>query len=298
MSELRRAPHGRTCRAPASITSSLTFPVRQWVLSLPHPAVPPGVGPRPVPAGEQPSSSAPSSAVLRDQGRAVGLEQPRGGAVAIIQRFGGALNLNVHIHALVLDGVFAARRGRRRQRFIRRAADDAGRGGGPGHRGAADPAAARVGRAPGASDEAAPRTARSIRWAEEAPALAGLAAASVQGLVALGRHPGTRVRRLGHAREAVERPRRLPGPVERVGPACGSRRAGGAARAARAGLPLCAPAAGHARAARGDGRRPGAAGPQAAVGRRDDARGASIRSSSLDVSPCSCRGRASTSILY
>ncbi len=43
-------------------------------------------------------------------------------------------------------------------------------------------------------------------WADDAPALAGLAAASVQGLVALGRHPGTRLRRLGQAREAVERP--------------------------------------------------------------------------------------------
>ena len=31
----------------------------------------------------------------------------RGGAVAVLQRFGGALNLNVHIHALVLDGVCA-----------------------------------------------------------------------------------------------------------------------------------------------------------------------------------------------
>ena len=31
----------------------------------------------------------------------------RGGAVAIIQRFGAALNLNVHVHALVLDGVYA-----------------------------------------------------------------------------------------------------------------------------------------------------------------------------------------------
>ena len=27
--------------------------------------------------------------------------------MAVLQRFGGALNLNVHIHALVLDGVFA-----------------------------------------------------------------------------------------------------------------------------------------------------------------------------------------------
>ena len=32
-------------------------------------------------------------------------------AVAVLQRFGGALNLNVHVHALVLDGVFAKDRG-------------------------------------------------------------------------------------------------------------------------------------------------------------------------------------------
>jgi hypothetical protein len=31
----------------------------------------------------------------------------RGGAVVIVQRFGSALNLNVHMHALVLDGVYA-----------------------------------------------------------------------------------------------------------------------------------------------------------------------------------------------
>jgi hypothetical protein len=47
------------------------------------------------------------SGLLREHARAAGLEQPRGGAVAIIQRFGGTLNLNVHIHALVLYGVFA-----------------------------------------------------------------------------------------------------------------------------------------------------------------------------------------------
>ncbi len=34
-----------------------------------------------------------------------------GGAVAVVQRFGRALNLNVHIHALVLDGVFADKGG-------------------------------------------------------------------------------------------------------------------------------------------------------------------------------------------
>jgi len=144
--------------------------------------------------------------VLRDHASAVGLAQPRGGAVAIIQRFGGALNLNVHIHALVLDGVFArdpagtvrfhpARRlttldvaevlatvEPRIRRLLEggeRCEDDHG---GHAEEGGVDP------------------------WADEAPALAGLAAASVQGLVALGRHAGTRVRRLGHARVPVDRP--------------------------------------------------------------------------------------------
>ena len=44
---------------------------------------------------------------LRRQSRLRGVADGRGGAVAIIQRFGAALNLNVHIHALVLNGVFA-----------------------------------------------------------------------------------------------------------------------------------------------------------------------------------------------
>ena len=37
----------------------------------------------------------------------------------------------------------------------------------------------------------------SDAWAHEAPGLAGLAAASVQGTVALGSHPGVRLRRMG-----------------------------------------------------------------------------------------------------
>jgi hypothetical protein len=39
--------------------------------------------------------------------RRTGVADGRSGAVAIIQRFGAALNVNVHTHALVLDGVFA-----------------------------------------------------------------------------------------------------------------------------------------------------------------------------------------------
>ena len=44
---------------------------------------------------------------LRRRARLDDVADGRGGAVAVLQRFGGALNLNVHIHALVLDGVFA-----------------------------------------------------------------------------------------------------------------------------------------------------------------------------------------------
>ena len=43
--------------------------------------------------------------VLRRQARGRGAADGRGGAVAIVQRFGAALNLNMHIHALVMDGV-------------------------------------------------------------------------------------------------------------------------------------------------------------------------------------------------
>lgn len=43
---------------------------------------------------------------LRRRARRDGVPDGRSGAVAIVQRFGGALNLNVHLHALVLDGVF------------------------------------------------------------------------------------------------------------------------------------------------------------------------------------------------
>lgn len=43
----------------------------------------------------------------RARARRDGVAHGRSGAVAISQRFGDALNLNVHIHALLIDGVFA-----------------------------------------------------------------------------------------------------------------------------------------------------------------------------------------------
>ena len=126
----------------------------------------------------------------RRRARDAGVRDGRGGAVTIVQRFGGALNLNVHVHALVVDGVFAKDGDAVRfhpspwldaadvdevlatveaytQRLLASRGVDAGDDGGD------------------TLDE----------WADDAPVLAGLAAASVQGRAALGPRAGARVRR-------------------------------------------------------------------------------------------------------
>ena len=82
-------------------------PVRQWVLSLP-PRL------RYQLAWDHVLCRAVMSRTMRAilgflsrRAREEGVKDARSGAVAIVQRFGGALNLNIHLHAIVLDGVFA-----------------------------------------------------------------------------------------------------------------------------------------------------------------------------------------------
>ena len=80
-------------------------PVRQWVLSVP-------MGLRLLLAA-RPELMTP---VLQEVQRAllgylceqagVGRGEGQGGAVTVIQRFGSAANLNIHLHCLVLDGVY------------------------------------------------------------------------------------------------------------------------------------------------------------------------------------------------
>jgi len=117
--------------------------------------------------------------------------------VTVIQRFGGGLNLNVHFHALVLDGVFTE----------------------------GETGALRFHPAPPPSEEEIARLLATIRarvrrllrrrglesdadvarpdpLADESLALAGISAASVQGRIALGRRAGARVWRLGHDPDA------------------------------------------------------------------------------------------------
>jgi len=123
-----------------------------------------------------------------------GIREARCGAVTVIQRFGAALNLNLHIHSLVLDGVYTrptpdaapvfhplppptdeeigtvlARVHARVQKLLRR------RG--------------RMPEEPSPSDPVA----------EQMPLLAGYAAASIQELVATGPRAGHPVRRLRSA---------------------------------------------------------------------------------------------------
>ena len=119
---------------------------------------------------------------LRARARDGGVADGRGGAVAVIQRFGEALNLNVHIHALVLDGVFSRNRdGALNFHSVPRltALDVAEvlATVEPRIKGLLD----RRGLGKGDDDGSA-----SDAWAHEAPVLAGLAAAFVQGTVGLG----------------------------------------------------------------------------------------------------------------
>ena len=80
-------------------------PVRQWVLSLPIPLR--------VLLAAQPELVTPvlqvvQRVVARHLLEAAGLKSDdgHGGAVTLIQRFGSAANLNIHLHCLVLDGVY------------------------------------------------------------------------------------------------------------------------------------------------------------------------------------------------
>lgn len=108
--------------------------------------------------------------------------------------------MNVHIHALVLDGVFAKDRAGEMvfhptpSLIALDVAEVLA---------TMEPRIARLldRRGIGDRDDSA---GEADTWTEEAPVLAGLAAASVQGIVALGRRRGARIRRLGAQPGEVE----------------------------------------------------------------------------------------------
>ena len=177
-------------------------PVRQWVLTLP-PRL------RYLCAWDHALCRAVVAVYLRTVGgwlraraRRRGITGGRFGAVAILQRFGSALNLNVHMHALLADGVFAADAAGR-VRFRRDTS------------GAPRDLAALLGRIARRIERLLARRGLALgpagddvpdAWAEETPMLAGIAAASVQGVAALGPRAGAPARRWGDRIDLPEPP--------------------------------------------------------------------------------------------
>jgi hypothetical protein len=92
-------------------------PVRQWVLSLPY-----ALWYR---LAYDASAVSPVLRVFvraifesqRRRARDNGIHNTQCGAVTFIQRFGSALNLNVHFHVIVLDGVYACTEEEEKTRF-------------------------------------------------------------------------------------------------------------------------------------------------------------------------------------
>jgi putative transposase/transposase-like zinc-binding protein len=124
------------------------------------------------------------------------LPTPQCGAVTFIQRFGDALNLNVHFHTLALDGVFE---GDPRFRAKFRPLP-------PPETGDVEQVARRVARGVrrllmrrGLGPDADPSLADPLP--EEEPLLAALYGASVHSRIATGRRAGQRVLRFGDGRE-------------------------------------------------------------------------------------------------
>ena len=203
---VRRPSHGRTRRAPdRSRLLRCTGPAMpgspprvlcavgwEWVLSLPYRL-------RYVLAWDHDLCRAVVAVYvrallgfLRRRARRDGVRDGHGGAVAIIQRFGGALNLNVHVHALVIDGVFTGEGeavGFHSARRLTR--DDVAQ--------VVAVVARRIDRLLQRRGVAAAPEERGVpdAWSEDAPVLAGLAAASIHGRIGLGPRAGAGVQRYG-----------------------------------------------------------------------------------------------------
>ena len=173
-------------------------PVRQWVLSLPHRLRYRLAWDHVLCRAVVGCALRAILGFLRRRARDAGVADGRSGAVTIVQRFGGALNVNIHFHILVLDGVFEKDGDAVRfhpspsldpadvdevlatvEAYVRRLLAE---------RGAAD------------GDDGGNTV---DEWVNDAPVLAGLAAASVQGRVALGARAGARIRRRGDSLAAA-----------------------------------------------------------------------------------------------
>jgi hypothetical protein len=166
-------------------------PVRQWVLSLPF-------GLRYRLAYDARLTSDVLQRFIRDVFTSLRrrarlawrIADPRCGAVTFVQRFGGALNVNVHFHALVLDGVHDPGEGMRFRPLPPPDDEEVARV----TRSVARSIARLLARR-GFTRDADPATIDPL--AGDEPLLASLYAASVRGLIATGHRAGQAVLRFG-----------------------------------------------------------------------------------------------------
>ena len=91
--------------------------IRQFVLSLPFELRPPAAFKADVLTALSRIFVEAIFVSYRKRARAHGLAGTECGAVTFVQRFGSSLNLNVHFHVVVLDGVFARAEGSRLRRL-------------------------------------------------------------------------------------------------------------------------------------------------------------------------------------
>jgi len=80
-------------------------PLRQWVLSFPHPVRLHLAYDARLASGARRILVRTLFGWLRER---AAVPMGRSGAIVVAQRFGSALNLNLHFHALVLDGVYSS----------------------------------------------------------------------------------------------------------------------------------------------------------------------------------------------
>jgi hypothetical protein len=123
---------------------------------------------------------------LRRRARECGIPKGRCGAVTFVQRFGSALNLHLHGHVLVLDGVYAALEGEA-PRFYALPA--------PEEKDVAGVAAAVAKKTTALLERGA--DGEEDRLSQDDPWLAGVYAAAVRGRVATGARAGRRVETAG-----------------------------------------------------------------------------------------------------
>lgn len=180
-------------------------PVRQWVLSFPIPLRYLMASNSKVLTNVLAITLRAITGLIRRKARAQGEEGPlECGAVTLVQRFGGSINLNLHFHMLVLEGVFVDQQG--------------------------EPCFTPV---PLPSDEEVRKLVKTLSkrilrsllrkgylegeslahdpLAESNPLLASCLAASIRYRVALGERAGQRVRKLGTLRECFYEEAELTG---------------------------------------------------------------------------------------